>query len=89
MLTKTLIIVVAEDDTGYWWLGPLVAGIILLLMVIIVATYCIRRRYRRGQSPITAIFYGTPQEIDEQWEVSKTVSFENITAAITLQHNNH
>ena len=52
MLTKTLIIVVAEDDTGYLWLGPLVAGIILLLMVIIVVTYCIRRRYRRGQGPI-------------------------------------
>ena len=69
---KTLNIIVAEDD-GYWWLGPLVAGIILLLIGIIAVTYCIRRRYRRGQSPITAIFYATPQEIDDPREVSKTV----------------
>ena len=73
MPIKTLDIKVAEDDTGYWWLGPLVAGIVLLLMAIIVVTYCIRRRYRRGQSPITAIFYATPQEIDDPREVSKTV----------------
>ena len=73
MPIKTLDIKVAEDDTGYWWLGPLVAGIILLLMAIIAVTSCIRRRYRRGQSQITAIFYATPQEIDDPREVSKTV----------------
>ena len=65
MPIRTLNIKVAEDDTGYWWLGPLVAGIVFLLIGIIVVTYCIRRRYRRGQSPIKAIFYATPQEIDE------------------------
>ena len=66
MPIKTLDIKVAEDDTGYWWLGQLVAG-------IMAVTYCICRRYRRGQSQITAIFYATPQEIDDPREVSKTV----------------
>ena len=73
MPIKTLNIIVAEDDTGYWWLGPLVAGIVLLLIGIMAVTSCICRRYRRGQSQITAIFYATPQEIDDPREVSKTV----------------
>ena len=73
MPIKTLNIIVAEDDTGYWWLGPLVAGIVLLLIGIITLTYCIRRKYRRGKIQITAIFYATPQEIDDPREVSKTV----------------
>ena len=73
MPIKTLNILVAENGTGYWWLGLLVAGIVLLLIGIMAVTSCICRRYRRGQSPITAIFYATPQEIDDPREVSKTV----------------
>ena len=65
MPIKTLNIIVAEDDTGYWWLGPWVAGIVCLLMAIMAVTSCICRRYRRGQNQITAIFYATPQEIDD------------------------